>query len=558
MGRKVEADVVINDKSDAGINSVEKKLGRLSDNAKKSGAKSGDNFGKGLVSAVEAVSPKLAAQLSGALEAAGSAAAPVLAASLAAAAPLVGAALSGAVIGGVGLGGVAGGLLVASKDARVQAAAEAVGSRIENRLKTAGVAFVQPAIDGLGRLEKAVDHVDLDGAFRDAARFVEPLADGIGRAVESLGDGLTTVIANADGPVREIAEGIAGIGDAAGDGLRLLADNGEEGADALRLLLNAVNESVRGFFALVNVLTETYGFLDKIGLVSSPLTELFFKMTGASSKFDDQNAETAAGLAGMGGAFQDATDPAEDYRAALDELQAATDRLASAQASLFGDLTSVGEAEDKLTESVSKNGKTLDAHTEKGRANRDALERLGKSYGSYVSDLEASGASTDEVAAKTDEFRGKLVEAGARLGLTKQEARNYANALLGIPNKRTTTVEFRDAEAKADLARLKAAMNDLPKYQRITVEIAQTVTGNANSSAVAAALRKNGAFAGDQSFAFAQPATSSRLGGPSPVSVSSSIENRILLDGRPFRSYTDRVVAENSRRESFRAKVGNR
>ncbi len=67
---------------------------------------------------------------------------------------------------------------------------------------------------------------------------------------------------------------------------------------------------------------------------------------------------------------------------------------------------------------------------------------------------------------------------------------------------------------------------------------------------VAAAL-----FGGGANFAMAGGATS-RTGGP--VQVTSTIENRIYLDGRPFREYVDEALSESERRQAWRAKVGRR
>jgi hypothetical protein len=48
----------------------------------------------------------------------------------------------------------------------------------------------------------------------------------------------------------------------------------------------------------------------------------------------------------------------------------------------------------------------------------------------------------------------------------------------------------------------------------------------------------------------------SRVGGAARVSA--TIENRLFLDGTPLYAYTDRVVADERRRSSFRARVGTR
>lgn len=62
------------------------------------------------------------------------------------------------------------------------------------------------------------------------------------------------------------------------------------------------------------------------------------------------------------------------------------------------------------------------------------------------------------------------------------------------------------------------------------------------------------AFAAGAAFAVAAAGAVSRTGGPSEVSVT----NRLYLDGRPFRAYTDRAVHESERRTAWRSRVGKR
>lgn len=73
-------------------------------------------------------------------------------------------------------------------------------------------------------------------------------------------------------------------------------------------------------------------------------------------------------------------------------------------------------------------------------------------------------------------------------------------------------------------------------------------TGNARNSGLSGLTswqRVAAAFAGEQS-------GTSRTGGPTPVTA--SVQNTVLLDGRPFRDYTDRVVFESERRTAWNAK----
>lgn len=72
---------------------------------------------------------------------------------------------------------------------------------------------------------------------------------------------------------------------------------------------------------------------------------------------------------------------------------------------------------------------------------------------------------------------------------------------------------------------------------------------NAGLSALTSWQQAAAAFAGDA-------AGRNRTGGP--TNVTASVQNTILLDGRPFRAYTDRTVMESERRTAWWQRVGTR
>jgi hypothetical protein len=95
---------------------------------------------------------------------------------------------------------------------------------------------------------------------------------------------------------------------------------------------------------------------------------------------------------------------------------------------------------DDATDSLKENGKTLDVHTRKGRSNRQALDQIASSTLDWVDALKESGASQKKQDRALERGRDQLIATGRRFGLTKGEARKYADEILGIPKKYASTI----------------------------------------------------------------------------------------------------------------------
>lgn len=121
---------------------------------------------------------------------------------------------------------------------------------------------------------------------------------------------------------------------------------------------------------------------------------------------------------------------------------------------------------DAVTQALAANGKGMDVHTAKGRANQQALDGLAQASAAYLQsilDQQGPGAAFDAQLGKT---QAQLVAAGQRLGLTRGDAVAYAKSILQIPTARSTT--FRNNAASAA-----AAVDNLT--QRIALVQGKTV-----------------------------------------------------------------------------------
>ena len=91
-------------------------------------------------------------------------------------------------------------------------------------------------------------------------------------------------------------------------------------------------------------------------------------------------------------------------------------------------LISMHDSFDKATESVQKNGQTLDLNTEQGRANQSALNDLAESALKAAEAQSRNGEGLEAVNGTLDLAREKYIAAAHAMGMTPEAAEAAANA----------------------------------------------------------------------------------------------------------------------------------
>jgi len=395
-----------------------------------------------------------------------------LGAAAAAAAPLLGAAIAGGIIGGVGIGGIIGGVTLAAKDARVKAAADILGGRLETRLAKAGGAFVGPTIEALHEIQRTVDDIDLEGLLGNSAQLLPTLTTGVASAITDIADALTGLTEKAGPPVEAISAGIAQIGKAAADGLSSLEDNADGSADALQTVFGLVSNGITTVLGLVNVLTELYELNKAIG--GDVGLQIYLKATGTNLDNNTFSARRTAGaMSELDGAQITVAVSAEELAKRQAALKAVQDQVSASQTALGATLDSLGgknslaartsdalrtamdnlygatirqtdanqafEASwDGLSAGIKGNKGSLDIHTEAGRANRDVLKGLIQSTNeAYIADINA-GTAIDEAKRKHDKRIKSIENESVKLGLNREKTKELIGTYGQIPPNKTT------------------------------------------------------------------------------------------------------------------------
>jgi hypothetical protein len=125
---------------------------------------------------------------------------------------------------------------------------------------------------------------------------------------------------------------------------------------------------------------------------------------------------------------------------ATDLLTKSLEANNNATLSLMGGEDAWYSAVAAVTGAVKSNGRTLDVHSEKGRANRAVLEQLASAGLGYLGVIERNVGVGPVFRRTLDQQWNKLYEAARRFGATRAEAHRYADQILKVPKSLSTHV----------------------------------------------------------------------------------------------------------------------
>lgn len=97
-------------------------------------------------------------------------------------------------------------------------------------------------------------------------------------------------------------------------------------------------------------------------------------------------------------------------------------------------------AVDNATQALKDNKDTLNKHTEKGRANREALDAIAVATLKWRDAAKESGKSTKEQNAILNTGRDRLIEMAKKFGMSRTAAKKYADEVLAIPKRVGSTI----------------------------------------------------------------------------------------------------------------------
>lgn len=259
-------------------------------------------------------------------------------------------------------------------------------------------------------------------------------------AQDALGDDLYSKIVR----LQDMGEGTARLGEYVGQmdaalAAMVRAGNAEKAAAALEKMLSGISdpavreEVLAQFTGYQTALDETAVSAASTADAAQGLADETYASAKAAREAADGTATWAEELNQVNSPILDARDAARQFEQAVDDASGA----------------------------LKDNGKTLDINTDKGRENQAALDGVARAALDQIGAMQANGASQKQMQRTLDTSRERLYTVARSFGMSKDEARRYADQVLKTPKSVSTTVTARTEAAKAQVAAFQSQINRL-------------------------------------------------------------------------------------------------
>lgn len=151
------------------------------------------------------------------------------------------------------------------------------------------------------------------------------------------------------------------------------------------------------------------------------------------SKTGDSAEGAAEGVDELAASQEEAAAAAQELEEAIDAAVTAIESMGSESRTVQAANDAYQASIDGITDALEENGKTLDATTDKGRANREELRGLADAGTDSAARMAEFGVGQEEVQAQLEGTYDQLVAAGEGFGLGAAEAEAMAREILEIP-----------------------------------------------------------------------------------------------------------------------------
>ncbi|MEV6287398.1 hypothetical protein [Kribbella sp. NPDC051770] len=460
---------------------------------------------------------------------------PALVAAIAAAAavamPAAGAIAGAGLVAGFGAGIAGLGLVFAARSDAVKNAWSATLSEMGSTLTTLSKPFEQTLVDMLASARRTFGNFvpALGAAFAKMAPVLSGFGDQIGKAFDKFEPAIAPITSAFNEVIRSLGPALVDMSGNISQGFIDLADSVRQNPDALADMTRGVGNLTRDLLSLITTLNNLNGQFKSITGVSA-VTAVFEGLRGAvhlllgpfaalggilsngsrvfgslkgssdaaGSSMSSAAAQTVAlarahnglpaSVQGGANALEDEKKKANEAAAAFEDLIQKTFRLSNATLGLSGAQISFQAAIDSATASVKSNGRTLDINTEKGRANRTALNSVASSANSQTEAMLRAGKGNVAAAQTAEKSRANFVKLATQMGLSRSQADAMARQMIAIPNvdrRAKLTADKKDLDAKLAAARQQLADPKLTatKRAKLEAEISQLLRQKAAAQA---------------------------------------------------------------------------
>ena len=240
--------------------------------------------------------------------------------------------------------------------------------------------------------------------------------------------------------------------------------------------------------ALTGQQAVTQGNVDAAKLLAGAVGQTGGAYNKATSDARDMEAATSGAASTLSGAGKKAKTAAEQ----LQEWRDALRKAARAAIGLSDSAVAYEQAIDDASAAAKKNGKTLDINTEKGRANRTALNRLASAALDHVQAMAEQGKGTKKVSAATADARSEFIRVAKSMGMGSVEAKKLADKYGLVPKKVKTDVSAPGLDSTRNrVAALNRQYANIPEHIRTTIVQAIITRGTTRKTAYGGPIHRD-------------------------------------------------------------------
>jgi hypothetical protein len=423
----------------------------------------------------------------------------------------IGAAIGGAIIAAGSIGVVGAGIAGAAMQAhQVQVAWNEAIDGIQHKWLSASKSFIDPLIAGAGVFKKVFGDVHLDAMFEKAATFVGPLVEGASWFARNIVNGVDALVQKGGPVIDVLRQELPEVGAAISAALSDIAGGNKGAADGLRDTLNLLEMVIRDTGVVVRTTEDIYHAFttarDGVGDFFHALDEhvpVVFALADKVANFwpdadtehhitklheaDEATRRLSTTTGGLGMVAMKAGEDFKTLSSQIGQTAQTAETLAASMVNKIFSVTmgldqavlGVAESLTRLTESFDKNGRSMDIHTKKGQANREALLASVQANMQLYQAQVAAGMSAEDAAAAYDTNYAALVKTARQLGLNQKDTEALIGKYKGIPRNVNTAIAMQGlTDAINDLADLIRLINHIPLSKTVRVNTVFTSSGD--------------------------------------------------------------------------------
>jgi hypothetical protein len=300
-------------------------------------------------------------------------------------------------------------------------------------------------------------------AARSFGKDLSGLADSLQKVTDPKGldqvqQSIVSFFGTDSTPIKDAKENI----DAVDKALANLVKNGQ--ADLAAQALDGISKKLKdqGFSA-----KEISGQMDD------------YKSALSDAKFEQELAAQSMGL--FGKAAQDTQAKLDAQKASADGLRQSIQALNDVNRAGAGAMNAFEQSIDDAATAATTNAGALrmqhgelNLNSQKARDAESALRDLAANTDDAAAKAREQGKSWEYVQGIMTRGQKAFVDTAVKMGLTKTQADALAQSYLGIPDKKSTTLEMRTEDAIASLDKVAGAIKKTPDKKSVTVDALTT------------------------------------------------------------------------------------